>query len=248
MHARKPGNQLSREAVVDHALQVADVDGLDALTIRRLAQDFGVTPMALYWHFGNKDELLDAVGERVVAGMRIPEASADESANGTDPGDTDPDDSDLEGYLRRVLRGLVDGLRTHPGVATLAASRMLVCEPGLALAEQVLGRLRAAGVSDQQASTIARSALQSAIQLVTGFPGGEAALGESGRLVDLERKQANLRAIPPDRFPNIVACAAWLLDCFDEDAYYAEGIEIFVSGLAGATRGHPAAAAGTKRS
>jgi AcrR family transcriptional regulator len=232
VNSPKTGNQLTREAVVDHALQVADVDGLDGLTIRRLAQDFGVTPMALYWHFGNKEELLDAVGERVVAEMRIP---GEDGGSAENPAEN-PDADDLVDYLRRVLRGLVDALRQHPGVATLAASRMLACEPGLSLAEQVLGRLRAAGVSDQQASTIARSALQSAIQLVTGFPGGEATLGESGRLVDLERKQANLRAIPPDRFPNVVACSTFLLDCFDEDAYYAEGIEIFVSGLAGATR------------
>ncbi len=225
MNAKKSGDPLTREAVVDRALQVADADGLDALTIRRLAQDFGVTPMALYWHFGNKEELLDAVGERVVAQMRV-------------PGEDDGAD-DLEGYLRGVLSGLVDALRQHPGVATLAASRMLACEPGLDLADQVLGRLRAAGVSDQQASTIARSALQSAVQLVTGFPGGEASLGESGRALDLERKQASLRAIPPERFPNIVACAAFLLDCFDEEAYYADGIEIFVSGLAGATRTTP---------
>ncbi len=212
---------------MDHALQVADADGLDALTIRRLAQDFGVTPMALYWHFANKDELLEAVGERVVADMSIP---------GPGIGELDDDSADdIEGYLRRVLRGLVDALRVHPGVASLAASRMLACESGLTLADEVLGRLRAAGVSDQQASSIARSALQSAIQLVTGFP-GEASLGESGRLVDLERKQASLRAISPDRFPNIAACADWLLDCFDEDAYYTEGIEIFVSGLAGTAR------------
>ena len=54
---------LSREAMIDHALDVADTDGLAAVSIRRIAQDFGVTPMALYWHVKNKDELLAAMGD-----------------------------------------------------------------------------------------------------------------------------------------------------------------------------------------
>ncbi|HJZ03619.1 MAG TPA: TetR family transcriptional regulator, partial [Streptosporangiaceae bacterium] len=48
--------RLSKRAVVDRALKLADADGLDTLTIRKLAQDLGVTPMALYWHFRSKDD------------------------------------------------------------------------------------------------------------------------------------------------------------------------------------------------
>ena len=50
--------RLSKRVVTDAALKIADADGLDALTIRKLAQDLGVTPMALYWHFRNKEDLL----------------------------------------------------------------------------------------------------------------------------------------------------------------------------------------------
>src|SRR5580704_14285830 len=57
-------SELSRLAIVDRALEIADAEGRDAITIRRLAQDFGVTPMALYWHVANKDELLAAMGDR----------------------------------------------------------------------------------------------------------------------------------------------------------------------------------------
>ena len=46
-------------------MQLADSAGLDALTIRKLAHELGVTPMALYWHFRSKDELLDGLAERV---------------------------------------------------------------------------------------------------------------------------------------------------------------------------------------
>ena len=57
--------RLTRAVVVDRALQLADADGLEALTIRKLATDLGVTPMALYWHFRSKDELLDGLTERL---------------------------------------------------------------------------------------------------------------------------------------------------------------------------------------
>ncbi len=69
MAATKTGEaertKLSRAAVVDRALELADTDGLDALTIRRLATELGVTPMALYWHFRSKEELIAGLADRV---------------------------------------------------------------------------------------------------------------------------------------------------------------------------------------
>src|SRR6266851_2792013 len=51
--------RLSKRTVTESALKLADADGLDALTIRKLAQHLGVTPMALYWHFRSKEDLLE---------------------------------------------------------------------------------------------------------------------------------------------------------------------------------------------
>ena len=56
-----PRVTLTRQTVVEGALALADAEGLEAVTIRRLAKRLGVTPMALYWHFPSKDELLDGV-------------------------------------------------------------------------------------------------------------------------------------------------------------------------------------------
>ena len=58
-------SRLSKATVVERALALADADGLDALTIRRLAQELGVTPMALYWHFRSKEELLAGLGDQI---------------------------------------------------------------------------------------------------------------------------------------------------------------------------------------
>src|SRR5690348_12640763 len=51
------GEKLSKAAVAERALRLGDEEGVEAVTIRRLAQELGVTPMALYWHFKNKDDL-----------------------------------------------------------------------------------------------------------------------------------------------------------------------------------------------
>src|SRR6476620_10513894 len=57
--------RLSRDTIVAGAVALADAEGLDAVTIRRIANDHQVTPMALYWHFKDKGELLDGIPERL---------------------------------------------------------------------------------------------------------------------------------------------------------------------------------------
>lgn len=57
---------LTRDRVLDSAVDLADAEGVDAVSMRRLAQELGVVPMALYKHVAHKDELLDAMVDRVV--------------------------------------------------------------------------------------------------------------------------------------------------------------------------------------
>lgn len=59
--------QLSKRDVVDAATRVLDNYGIADLTMRRLARELAVSPGALYWHFGNKQELLGAVADRILA-------------------------------------------------------------------------------------------------------------------------------------------------------------------------------------
>src|SRR6201987_4268065 len=70
-------SRLSKATVVERALALADAGGLEAITIRRLAQELGVTPMALYWHFKNKDELLLGLTDHVMADVRADRSATD---------------------------------------------------------------------------------------------------------------------------------------------------------------------------
>ena len=63
--------RLSRDAILDLALAVADAEGIDAVSVRRLARELGVTPMALYWHFDDKSALLHALGDRLLGELDL---------------------------------------------------------------------------------------------------------------------------------------------------------------------------------
>ena len=73
-HATEPAQALgrpglSRSAVVARALEIGNAEGLEAVSLRRVAQELGVTPMALYRHVGDKQDLINAMTEVVLDGI-----------------------------------------------------------------------------------------------------------------------------------------------------------------------------------
>lgn len=118
--------KLSKAAVLDRALALGDAVGLDALTIRRLATDLGVTPMALYWHFHSKEELLAALGDRVWQEIDINVGPA----------------AGWPAQLRGLLESVVQMLRAHPFASELLrAGEKLHGEASLQATETALAVL-----------------------------------------------------------------------------------------------------------
>src|SRR5437867_4246120 len=68
-HARRRG--LTRPAIVKRALELGDAEGLEAVSLRRLATELGVTPMALYRHVKDKQDLVNAMYEAIVEGFDL---------------------------------------------------------------------------------------------------------------------------------------------------------------------------------
>jgi TetR/AcrR family tetracycline transcriptional repressor len=215
--------QLSRDVLVQRGLELADTEGLDGVTIRRLAQDFGVTPMALYWHFRNKDELLAALGDSVLGDPVLATALSDDGG----PWDL---------HLENLLTALVAAFRAHPAIAPLAAERMMMSEAGAELTEQTLALLRGAGFDVDQSARLAHHALLTALMLVTGQPGAENQVSETERNERLAAKMARLNQLPAQRYPNLLASTAAFVDCQDERTYYHDGVELFVLGVRGLHR------------
>lgn len=210
----KAKNSLDPQQVVARALEIVDTEGLDALTVRKVADAFGVTPMALYWHFANKDALLDAVGDAVVAELRVPD-----------------DGLGLEDYLREGMTSLVDVMRSHPSATPLVAQRLLLNESGRDLTERVLDRLVRTGFEVDKAAAVAHYVLMIAMTLVTGEPGAETAVKPDEREQTHAAKLALLQSLPDDRYPNLRAAAPAMVECGDSDDYYGSGIGIFVAGV-----------------
>src|SRR3984957_19734573 len=69
--------RLSRPLVLQAAVELADQDGLEGFSMRRLAQELGVVPMALYKHVANKDELLDGMVDIVFGEIETPAIAGD---------------------------------------------------------------------------------------------------------------------------------------------------------------------------
>ncbi len=68
---------LSRAEIVGAAIAVADAEGPDAISMRRIARELGAGAMSLYWHVGSKEELLDLMLESIEAEIEVPEPSGD---------------------------------------------------------------------------------------------------------------------------------------------------------------------------
>jgi TetR/AcrR family transcriptional regulator, tetracycline repressor protein len=210
--------RLTKSAVVGRALELADHDGVDALTIRRLATELGVTPMALYWHFRSKEELLAALSDHIWSEVNL---AVDQSAPWPD-------------QLRAIMKSLVGVLRAHPSGAQLVLSHKKESEGSMRAAEIALGLLRGAGFDTEQASEITRSGMWTALTLVMSEPGFEpdvaAGLDDAERAELLRRKQIQYAMLPADQFPHLVACAG-PFTTGDAEFHYRFGIDLFIAGV-----------------
>ncbi len=106
--SRNPRSTLTEAQIVDAALRVIGEDGVDSLSMRRLSRELGVSAMACYYYVANKEELLDLVAKRALAGIQI------------------PTDSGLPWHVRlRVLIERIDAeLRHYQGVGEVLLERM----------------------------------------------------------------------------------------------------------------------------
>ena len=210
--------RLSKSTVVSRALELADRGGVDSLTIRRLATELGVTPMALYWHFRSKEDLLSGLSDHIWDEVDL---AVDQSAPWPD-------------QLRAIMESLVGVLRAHPSGAQLVLSHKKESDGSMRAAEIALGLLRGAGFDPEQASEITRGGMWAAITLVMSEPGFEpdvkAGLDDAERAELQRRKQVQMALLPADKFPHLVECAVPFTKV-DSELHYRFGIDLFIAGV-----------------
>jgi AcrR family transcriptional regulator len=202
---------LSRKRVLDAAMKLADEGGIDSLTMRRLGQELGVEAMAVYYHFANKDEVVDGIVDRVHAEIEVPSDAADWSA-----------------AMRRRAFSAREALAHHPWAAVLMESRRNPGPASLRHHDAVLGQLRAAGFS-VEASAHAFSLLDSYIY---GFAQQQASLPfESGDAAAVVEDM--LQSFPVDAYPHLAEMAFQhvMKPGYDYANEFTFGIDLILDGL-----------------
>ncbi|GIH78963.1 TetR/AcrR family transcriptional regulator [Planobispora longispora] len=208
--------KLTREAVVERALQIGDAEGLAAVTIRRLAQELGVTPMALYWHFKNKEQLTVGMADHLIEGFVIEE-----------------DGAPWQEQLRALVAGLVRVLRRHPcAAAVLEEIDGLEVPNFLRVWDTALGLAKRAGFGYEQSCLISKYLLHGAIALASGplnrrCPG----LTEEEAAERVRVKRLTLQSLPSGLYPHIVEMASPLAEGIDPDLYDTFGADLLIGGI-----------------
>jgi AcrR family transcriptional regulator len=121
---------LSRDRIMRGALAVADAGGLAALTIRSLATELGVKPMAVYHYVANKDEILDGLVDLVFSEIELPDPAGEWRAE-----------------ISRRMGSAREALRRHPWAIALMENRTAPGEASLSRHEATLATLRRNGFS-----------------------------------------------------------------------------------------------------
>src|SRR6478736_10130546 len=183
----RPGRPaLSRERVVQGAVEVADARGIAALTIRSLAQHLGVKPMSLYYYVANKDEILDAIVDVVFSEIDLPTV-----------------DGDWRAEIRLRATSARHVLRRHSWAIGLLESRTTPGPDTLRHHDAMLGTLRGAGFSIEMTAH-AYALIDS---YVYGFALQEAALPFNGPDTVTTVAAPIMEQFPAGEYPHLVELA-----------------------------------------
>jgi TetR/AcrR family tetracycline transcriptional repressor len=206
---------LSRDAIVDAAMAILDAEGLDALTMRRVATALGTGPASLYAHVTGKDELLELLIDRVAAEQEVP----------------DPDPEHWQEQVKDGIRGIYRSFLAHPGLARANLGRIPTGPGALHTIDRFLGILRAGGLPDQVVAFAA-----DLLPLYATAYAFEQSIFAERMSQEGERYMAELdaywKSLPAARFPNIAALSGELMAEPDPDARFEFGLDALVTGIA----------------
>lgn len=203
---------LSRERVLGAAIDLADAGGIDALTMRGLAQELGVEAMSLYHHVAGKDDILEGIADLVVSEIELPAPGAE-----------------WKGSLRATAISAHEVFLRHRWGASLVLSARGGSEARMRYMDAILGTFREAGLSAEMTDH-AYHALESHIMGFTLWEVGMS-LGTAEELRVLAT--AYLENIDRDEFPYIVEHIHQHLKPRnpEDEGAFAFGLDLILDGL-----------------
>jgi AcrR family transcriptional regulator len=233
VHARgRPG--LTRDAVVARALEIGTAEGLDAVSLRRLAQELGVTPMALYRHVRDKQDLVNAMTEVVLEGI--------DATVGFRPGMT------WNERMRLAIQNYKEQLDARPLALPLSIAYTGDGPPSFwKVLEDLLAILLDAGFERREAIIM--------IRLLSNLLAGYLLLLKQDAPPPLEAQRMDLlrrgfaltlMGLPGDEFPNLIESAEDVAEVWlnDPNRWWQHTVDVIMIGLEGMlqrSRTHPRA-------
>ena len=202
---------LTRDRVIEAALRVMDEEGLEAVSMRRVAREVGVEAMSLYHHVEDKEDLLDGICEHIMAGFEFPDPADDWAEN-----------------CKRGARAWRRLLQAHPAVMRLFAEQRGPTRSidSMRPTEFALRILRASGLSDRdtaQAFHVFGGYIQGFVIMELGSIAG-------GSDEEHTKMQAELADALPDEFPVLRAVSRFFAEC-DPDEQFEFGLDLLIRGL-----------------
>ncbi len=199
---------LSRDRILRAAVDLADASGVEALTMRRLADELGFEAMSLYRHVANKQDLLDGMLDLMLAEWELPEG-------------------EWEASLRTSAHSVHDALLRHRWAAQLLITGSHLRPARLRYMEFLLGRLRAAGVDADTTFHL--------YHLLDGYIFGMSMweIAYTSMPVDADTVQRVMSSIPWDEYPNLAEHRDLHMTegAHREVSAFSVGLELILDGL-----------------
>jgi AcrR family transcriptional regulator len=197
--------------VIEAAMRVMDEEGLEAVSMRRVAREVGVEAMSLYHHVEDKEDLLDGICEHVMAQFDFPEPVEDWAEN-----------------CRRGARAWRRLLQAHPAVMRLFAEQRgpIRSIDSVRPTEFALRILRDSGLSDRDTAQ-AFHAFGGYIQGFVMMELGSIAGGSDEMHL---KAHEELAAALPDEFAVLRACSPHFAEC-SPDEQFEFGLDLLIRGL-----------------
>lgn len=192
------------------ALSIIDSDGLEGLTMRKVAGRLEASAGALYSHVANKRQLLELMVDRVFEGLDVPTAEPTEWPE----------------QVKQMCRDIRARLRSHRDLARVMLGRIPVGPSFVTVLEQQLAFLTDAGVPERIAAY-----LGDLLGLYVAAFAFEESVSEGGANSEVDQFRSYLEALPRDRFPYIAALHH-VMAGIDHDERFELGLEIILQGVA----------------
>jgi AcrR family transcriptional regulator len=203
--ATKPA--LTRDSIAAAALDLLDRDGLDSLSMRRLADELGVGTMTLYGYFASKDELLDAVMDASVL-----------EAGALPAGRT------WRERAAALARAIRTNLERHPALVQIRLGRPMTRPRQFVWTEAVLAALVDSGLPRDEAARAFRVLFTYVFGFVAFSPTAAADESRAGL-------RAALDALPPADYPVLASMVDEAVDAAAGDEQFDFGLELLLDGI-----------------